>query len=61
MKIPKQQAQEAWDNEDFKELFSIQYDIFEDYWKDCEKFNNLPLEQQEEQKRTAEEKLKLVI
>ena len=58
MKITKQQAQTAWDIGNPKGFYP-QFDAFEDYWEDCEKFNNLPSEQQEEQKRTALDKLKL--
>ncbi len=57
MKITREQAKKAWDNIDTKELFLMQYSTFEDYWQDCEKFNSLPAEEQEEQKRTAIEKL----
>ena len=57
--ITKDEALEAWNNPETKALFKIVFgnDNFEDYWKECEKFNSMTEEEQETYREDAIEKL----
>ena len=55
--ITKDDALEAWNNPETKVLFEITFGIFENYWKECEKFNNATKEEQEKFREDAIEKL----
>ena len=41
--ITKDEALEAWNNPETKVLFEITFGTFENYWEECEKFNNMTL------------------
>jgi len=55
--ITKDEALEAWNNPKTKVLFEITFVTFDDYWKECEKFNNMTEEEQEKFREDAIEKL----
>ena len=57
--ITKDDALEAWNNPETKALFKIVFgnDNFDNYWKECEKFNSMTEEEQEMYKEDAIEKL----
>ena len=55
--ITKDEALEGWNNPETKVLFEITFGTFENYWKECEKFNNATKEEQEKFREDAIEKL----
>ena len=55
--ITKDDALEAWNNPETKVLFEITFGTFENYWEECEKFNNMTEEEQETYREDAMEKL----
>ncbi len=55
--ITKDDALEAWNNPKTKVLFEITFVTFDDYWKECEKFNNMTEEEQEKFREDVLEKL----
>jgi hypothetical protein len=55
--ITKDDALEAWNNSKMKVLFEITFGTFDNYWKECEKFNSMTEEEQEMYKEDAIEKL----
>lgn len=58
--ITKDEALEAWNNPKTKVLFEIAFKRFEDYWKECEEFNNATKEEQKEMVKNSLEKLKKI-
>ena len=59
MRITREQALKAYNNSKKNEnlikiVFELYYPTFEDYWRECEKLNNLP--QEEYQKKVEEAK-----
>ena len=55
--ITKDEALEAWNNPKTKVLFEITFGTFEDYWEECEKFNNATEKEQKTYREDAIEKL----
>ena len=60
MRIAKEQALEAYNNPKTKILFELYYPTFEDYWRECEKLNNMSEEEYQTKVGEAREKLKLI-
>ena len=60
MRITKVEALKAYNNPKTKVLFELYYPTFEDYWRECEKLNNMPEEEYQKKVGEAQEKLKQI-
>jgi len=55
--IEKEDALEAWNDPKTKVLFEITFGSFDNYWAECERFNNASPEEQEKMRKSALDKL----
>lgn len=58
--ITLKEAKEVWKEMKNNEFVLIHYSSFEDYWKECERINNLPFDEWQDLVNENEKKLKAV-
>jgi len=60
MRITKNEALKVYNNPKTKVLFDLHFPKFKDYWRECEKLNQLSEDQFKEEETKAEKKLKKI-